>query len=111
MEIKDAIQKAVEGGYNPLFSYETGDEWEVIKGENATILDVMFWKYLAREMHWADIQWYHLPPISVLGESNLTIPIRATMHEKITGAWLYHWHRLIDHLAEGGTIESYFTNL
>jgi hypothetical protein len=25
--------------------------------------------------------------------------------------WLYHWHRLIDHLAEGKDAESFFADL
>ena len=30
---------------------------------------------------------------------------------RLIPAWFYHWHRLIDHLAEGKTIESYFKTL
>ena len=28
-----------------------------------------------------------------------------------TGAWLFHWHRFIDHIAFGKDVESFFSNL
>ena len=28
-----------------------------------------------------------------------------------TGAWLFHWHRFVDHIAFGKDVESFFSNL
>jgi hypothetical protein len=28
-----------------------------------------------------------------------------------TGAWLYHWHRFIDHVAFGKEVERFFSSL
>jgi hypothetical protein len=41
-----------------------------------------FWKGLGRARHWQD-----------------------------TGAWLFHWHRFIDHIAFGNDIEGFFSRI
>jgi hypothetical protein len=44
--------------------------------------DPKFWKALGKARNWQD-----------------------------AGAWLFHWHRFIDHIALGKDVESFFTNL
>jgi hypothetical protein len=44
--------------------------------------DPAFWKALGKARNWQD-----------------------------TGAWLFHWHRFIDHIAFGKDVESFFSSL
>ena len=46
------------------------------------LYDPAFWKALGKARSWQD-----------------------------TGAWLFHWHRFIDHIAFGKDVESFFSNL
>ena len=43
------------------------------------------------------------------------LPMRALtehLHDpQDTGAWLFHWHRFIDHIAFGKDVESFFSSL
>ena len=48
----------------------------------ANDIDPAFWKALGKARSWQD-----------------------------TGAWLFHWHRFIDHIAFGKDVESFFSNL
>lgn len=115
MTIQETIQKAIEGGWNITGTFgklETlqiksvnqynlmvelkektiievdGEEKEVQRtsscSTNTVFLDPKFWQCLGKAMKWKKLG---------------------------VDSWLYQWHGLIDHLAEGGTIETYFEKL
>ena len=107
MKIEQAIKKAIEGGWlkNILKNYtyevfgtscieffdkETGAKVMIIQIAEM-LLDPQFWQCLGKAMGWEEV-WR---------ENN-------TPHIK---DWKVYWHELIDHLAEGKTIEKYFEEL
>ena len=83
--IRDAAEK---GGYG--YRWWKANDLEDNEGYNALpmraltehLQDPEFWKGLGRARDWQD-----------------------------TGAWLFHWHRFIDHIAFGNEVESFFSRL
>jgi hypothetical protein len=83
--IRDAAEK---GGYG--FRWWKVNDLQDNEGYNALpmraltehLQDPEFWKGLGRAHAWQD-----------------------------TGAWLFHWHRFIDHIAFGKKVESFFSSL
>lgn len=104
MTIQEAIAKAIEGGYKGGHIWNVKGDFYVLRNENGNgyehlsiyemLLDSHFWQCLGKSMGWKD------------GEKIVSFGRGNYIKE-----WLYQQHRLIDHIAEGGTIESYFENL
>lgn len=94
MDIKTAINKAIEGGYKKGTYWL--DNW---LPPVAFIIcsDPLFWQSLGKAMGWGKNREIQTPRLG----SNV----------KIKGEWFHYWHRLIDHLAEGRSIESFFEEL
>lgn len=102
--MQKAIKRAIiSGGYKPK-----GITLEVVDGEiftfgkklsdNECLLDPEFWKCLGKAEGW---KWKE--DISGTGDS---------IYLEQTGTdWKLEWHKLIDHLAEGKDINSFFDNL
>lgn len=100
MTIQEAIQLAVNNGYPTfkLFLYpgqeQTGISYttwlEMVHGW--ILLDPLFWQALGKGMGWENIT-------PLLGE-NMIAP-----------DWQTAWHKLIDHVASGKSIEDFFANL
>jgi len=59
-------------------------------------LDPSFWRALGKALGWDKRQWYYNT---------------FTKGEESNDGWRVNWHRFIDHLAEGGTAETYFETL
>ena len=83
--IRDAAER---GGYeyrwwkvNDL-DYNEGYNALVMRALTEHLQDPDFWKALGKARGWQD-----------------------------TGAWLFHWHRFIDHVAFGKNVESFFKDL
>ncbi len=89
MTIHQAIGKAIEGGYDTLRATGTVakrlemDDSEIFLAD--FLIDPLFWQALGKAMGWG--------------------------HSKKSKAYIQYWYRLIDRLADGGTIESYFEDL
>src|SRR5437667_11438944 len=87
--VKQAIREAAEKGGYRYRSWRVND-LEPNEGYNALQLralpehlhDPDFWKALATARKWEDVN-----------------------------AWRFHWHRFIDHLADGGDVDSFFAAL
>ena len=87
--VQQAIREAAEKGGYRYRSWKVND-LEPNEGYNALQLralpehlhDPDFWKALATARKWEDVN-----------------------------AWRFHWHRFIDHLADGGDVESFFKAL
>lgn len=98
--LKEAIQKAIEGGYgyrNYIPKDAPDDFVKIPYKEMADIfLDPLFWQALGKAMGWEkmleDRKW---------GDKG----------EVPDPMWLRKWHRFIDHLAEGKDAESFFEAL
>jgi len=127
MTIETAIEKAIEGGwiyrqgmsFREWHYYDKGRpfvrayfdtssnshdiQWEEI------MLDPIFWQSLGKAMGWQECYYqYHYKfnepyPFNVKSKS--------MSHQPHYLLWQYYWHSLIDHLADGGTIEEYFKKL
>lgn len=105
MTIQDAISKAIEGGWNKEWgvmdfeftrSYPSridffvGKKLVMAHSPFYLLLDPSFWQALKETMEWPDF---------------------STEYGVKMEGWRCRWHRLIDHLAEGKDINSYFETL
>lgn len=122
MEIKQFIEKAIEGGWKPFPDERVHKKVEIedvgIHGFNAIfttkvnvrrlaffqiILSPLAWQAVGKVEGWkrnAIIQWYDSFP-------------NQKEREKYRGieSWKFQMHRMIDALAEGKTIEEYLKTL
>ena len=113
MTLQLAIEKAREGGYttyprgrlanhatmrrpNNLF-IEFSDCSEI--HVSALLIDPAFWQGLARALGWP-------ASYKLAGEDHDGDRVAETQ-----AAWLHQQHRLIDHLARGDTLDSFFADL
>lgn len=81
MTMSEAIQVAIKGGYS-IERYGRSKQMEEI------LLDPSFWQSFS----------------DIMGLSILSSPVDGRAHS----AWLYHWHRFIDWLAEERDPEDFF---
>ena len=109
MTIQQAIEKAIEGGWNPYHWKEKEkkaviEKWEYFS--RIAFLDPLFWQSLGK----AGV--FKLP--EELREVDIH-PLDRESKEALVKAekelWIYEWHRFIDHLAENKDAESFFESL
>ena len=99
MTIQETLEKAKQGGYEPL----QGNH--ILTLEYAYLLDFAFWQVLGKSLGW---KCEHCNGSG-----------KALNHDKCFNCygagwaddWLIQWHRLLDFLAEGKSIEEYFETL
>jgi hypothetical protein len=115
MTIKEAVNKATEGGYHingsdgtetyysgasshySAWTRKDNDSSFIVTTEE-TFLDPEFWQALGRALGWE----HRLMTVHKVENGRPTVVTKPEQH------WLYHWHRFIDYLAEGRTPESFF---
>lgn len=118
--IEQAIREAVENGWDEnraiVKSVDFRDGHEgmgtSMKSTDRAFLDPLFWQALGKARAWKqddDITQY----VKDNGTYVKGHPILRQNGEKISrlGEWIHHWHRFIDHLAEGKDAESFFKDL
>ena len=100
MTIQQAIEKAIEGGYKgnkefllKLPEYAKSQIW----------LDPLFWQSLGKAMGWCEY--------AVCIHDGKMNCFEKNHWAGYMGEWKWHWHRFIDHLAEGKDAESFFETL
>lgn len=89
--MKNAIEKAIEGGYDNTFEIKRPGPIAndfIYKSNEIILLDPLFWQALGKSLGWKEAGW-----------------------TKGQDEWIWYWHDFIDHLAEGGTAEDFFTHL
>lgn len=91
MTIQQAIEKAIEGGFNRAVA-----GWAT---EETVLLMPTFWRSLGKAMGW---QTEITPSKYDGGWTNVSYSL---------DDWKHYWHRFIDHLIEGKTPESFFESL
>jgi hypothetical protein len=124
--IEQAIQKAIEGWWNseecapPVGSR---DRFNIER----MLLDPSFWQSLGKSMGWekktckfcgcTESKGYidhdtgeHDAECKGCG-ANWMDANEFPEKGNVIDTWLHRWHRLIEHLAEGSTIESYFEEI
>ena len=94
--MKEIIKLAIGGGYKPrgieIESWSSFDSMISLVPKEEHWSDPKFWQALGKAMGWNKLAPYELV--------NKNIP-----------EWHYHWHKFIDHLAEGGDPTSFFNQL
>jgi hypothetical protein len=98
--MNEAIKLAIEqGGYNVTKTAIEGNTLEII-------FDPLFWQALSFALNWnkgqLERQWKWTAEDSLKQE---------TYRSARTDEWLYHWHRFIDHVAEGKDPDEFFKEL
>lgn len=116
MTIQQTIQKAIEGGWKPkqikfkskTITETTAHAFRMSFGDSF-LLDPQFWQCLGKAMGWREFVCTECGGLYELvdGCKNNPSCIYSTAQEE----WFYQWHSLIDHLAEGKSIESFFEKL
>lgn len=99
--MKEAIQKAIEGGYKATTTWKntfTHDVEERANTASVILLDSLFWQALGRALGW--------PKKAEPKESKGSI-----VNLLFETHWRYQWHLFIDHLASGESTEEFFTTL
>lgn len=116
MTIQEAIQKAIEGGWKN----EVDRDFALYKGQpHFALLDPLFWQAVGKSLGWNDE--HHLFESGEVkdfpfecGICGQRFPERMPRPKEdycVENNWRMGWHRLIDHLASGKSIEDYFKNL
>ncbi len=128
--MKEIVEKAIEGGFSPYKDLSGGIDDEVtwISGNNFfnpghkegygdlvftyedIFLNKRFWEALGRRLKWHPMLMHEMPSIHINVEKNEDgIPLAHwASKEVLVEGWVYHWHKFIDHLAEGKPKESFF---
>jgi len=97
MDIKTAIEKAIEGGWylksQQFWVLEnTSEKGRIDANMSSIFLDPSFWESLGKSLGWGEID-------NELEKSGMR------------KEWQIKWHRLIDHLSSGKDIASYFKEI
>lgn len=104
MSISEAIQKAIEGGLGEKIGAKIFEGSIYTFGERIVesklFLDRDFWQCLGKAMGDGKTK---------MGYSSVSANV--DKHGQLLERWLWRWHCFIDHLASGGTPESYFGTL
>lgn len=114
MTIEQTIQKAIEGGYDASRFVAQGDtvetwlKMDAVNDKEFWLLDPIFWQSLGKAMGWPkETKEVQLDGFNLEAMDNGVHPTTKGFEYN----WQYHWHRFIDHLAEGKDAESFFESL
>lgn len=104
--MENAIKKAIEGGFNPTF----GDEMMYKKYEDVSriLLDPLFWQALGKQQGWNKSFINQYQEIEECEDEN---DCEETMSGVDISLRLHYWHNLIDHIADGKSIDDFFNQL
>lgn len=121
MTIEQAIEKAIEGGWPDLNYAAISDRKKAVEqiASNeleSTLLDPSFWQSLGKAMGWNELTCDRCNTVTTIKyrkgkDGKGKGDYHDACHGNFRWTWLLHWNRLIDHLADGGSIESYFEKL
>jgi len=115
--MKEAIQKAIEGGYVTGFMYDKLAKIDPLGAVEILLLDPKWWQCLGKALGWREIcadcggevtrkQTPEYPKLAGLS----WCPQRCEAKNFQEGH-LYQWHRFIDNLAEGKDVNEFFNEL
>ena len=124
--MKQAIQKAIEGGWKKDWYFSHFNNDEVAFGDTKQdsennpchylnrgqiLLDPLFWQCLGKSLGWRErcIDCWDRKDMTF--KSNEYDMCGAGSHNDDRKVWKFVWHSFIDHLAEGKDVEEFFNNL
>jgi len=121
MSIEQTIQKAIEGGYK-LSGENSAYYFEGIKDKpfvniDSVLLDPLFWQALGKSLKWnvnIDDDYGWCDESELIEKRNPRWFADCKKHHNYMpyrSEEVVYWHKFIDHLSDGGTIESYFEQL
>lgn len=120
MTVPQAIEKSVAGGWKNLamkehveFMQKHNLKLKLIKSAVAeALLDPDFWRALAKTEGWNKDFQTHLCSYNAVSRIGNADDCEFCEGQGDDDAyWKDKWHRLIDHLADGGSIEGFFETL
>ncbi len=101
--METAIKKAIEGGWKPIKDWHFVDETmfdipNIIWTREIVLLDPLFWQALGKAEGW---------------QERFVSPKVSEHYKNDSGyaEWQYHWHRFIDHMVEGKSVDEFFEKL
>ena len=113
MTLRQIIQKAVKAGYSQMKTRPSAPRGYI--EINEALLDPLFWKALGKATGWK-IKCQNCG--GEIGESTGMGKVvfkyqckgkcGSYFDNREAEVWAKEWHRFIDHLADGGTIEGFF---
>lgn len=113
--MKEAIQKAIEGGYK-VSGYGGNTLLGVYDSKNVSwqfiTTQPLFWQSLGKALGWKFSlyhRWVNQKCTDCKADMKDT-PLRDTCFSR-SPEWKYHWHRFINHLAEGKEVDEFFKEL
>ena|SRR3990167_3905083 len=107
MTIQQALQKASEGGYN------AGHPNSINVTAMMFLFDSEFWQSLAKTMSWKKLACGDCYSQDAFPhyEADQCIYCLAIRERRETETWKAQWHRMVDELSEGKSIEDFFKDL
>lgn len=105
--MEQAIRKSIEGGWDASRMEWNGCEASITHDVYAiAFYDPEFWKCLGKAMGWGNSTKSYYQS---LGKGNGKPIYSGELYE--VASWLWNWHRFIDHLAEGKSVDDFFNEL
>lgn len=102
--MKNAIEKAIEGGYEGLTQKDLDTknyQWDFPAN---VFLDPLFWQALGKALGWEEDYEYTSYGYSIKPGDSATLEIRGP-------GWIHNMHRFLDALIAGQTPDSFFDAL
>lgn len=118
---RDAVEKGGYQGFEWHDYFTTSSDQSHIWGHDEKtgeghgrpisdiLLDPAFWQALGKARGWGS--FYDDEGMPRVYSTQGWYPITKTGSGHDEQMWEAHWHRFIDHLASGGTVEDFFKNL
>lgn len=107
-----AIKRAIEGGYIPKYKNSIAN----VRGGydfDKMLLDPAFWQALGKA-EGCEVQAWCCPIHEIISEKFVTYEECCDLcgnNVAVKKIYMFYWHRFIDHIAEGKSVDDFFNQL